>query len=362
MSSSIYNYEKFFELTPDFLCISGFDGYFKKVNAAVSNTLGYSQEELYAQPINFFIHPDDVEMTNKARASLTESDTLYNFENRYLTKSGEIVWLTWTSQPSAEDQVIFAIAKNITHKKHLELVKDGEFTKLVKLNDTYKQLSYTTSHDLRSPLDSLLSAFNLLDVNTIQDTKTLELIHALKRGGEKLKTRVDNYINDLNIANDYNIKIETVCLSEVLKVVLTSLSSLIQNTNILIKSNFTKFDHIIFNQARMESIFLNLISNAIKFRSDNTLPCLSIYTEIFQDSKKLVFEDNGLGFDIEKNKERIFKLNQTFHHNADSKGIGLYLVKKHLENLGGEIEVESEPGKGAKFIITFNEDNLSQTH
>jgi PAS domain S-box-containing protein len=194
MNKINYNYEKFFELTPDLLCIAGFDGYFKKVNAAVANTLGYSYEELYSSPINSFLHPLDVEMTNKVRASLTAFETLYNFENRYITKTGEIVWLSWTSRPSKEDRLIFASAKNISYRKRLELDKDNEFDNLVKINEAFKQLSYTTSHDLRSPLESLLAVFDLLDLNTIKDEKTIALINVLKRGGEKIKTRVDEYI------------------------------------------------------------------------------------------------------------------------------------------------------------------------
>jgi signal transduction histidine kinase len=83
------------------------------------------------------------------------------------------------------------------------------------------------------------------------------------------------------------------------------------------------------------------------------LSSLTIYTEISQNAKTLIFEDNGIGFDMKEVKGRIFELNQTFHNHADSKGIGLYLVKKHLRSVGAKIEVESQLTKGTKFIITF---------
>ncbi len=76
------------------------------------------------------------------------------------------------------------------------------------------------------------------------------------------------------------------------------------------------------------------------------LPC--------QAKTELIFEDKGMGFDMKKVKDKIFGLHQTFHHNEDSKGIGLYLVHTHVTSLGGNISVESEVDKGTKFTITFN--------
>jgi len=116
----IFDLEYFFELSPDLLCVAGFDGYFKKINPAVSQTLGYTNEELFAKPINSFVHPDDQEITHQKRESIKQNNPLVNFENRYLTKNGETVWLSWTSMPIQRDQVVFAIAKDVTYRKKIE--------------------------------------------------------------------------------------------------------------------------------------------------------------------------------------------------------------------------------------------------
>src|SRR5579872_6817072 len=115
-----YNLELFFDLSPDMLCIAGFDGYFKKINPSVSKTLGYTNEELFSRPIDDFVHPDDRGITSQKRDNITRDNALLNFENRYITKTGDTVWLAWTSMPIKSEQVVFAIAKNITHKKKLE--------------------------------------------------------------------------------------------------------------------------------------------------------------------------------------------------------------------------------------------------
>jgi PAS domain S-box-containing protein len=119
-SQKVFDLEFFFEVAPDLLCIAGFDGYFKKINPAVSKVLGYTEEELFALPIIDFIHPEDRERTAEKQKALLEGHALLNFENRYLTKDSEVVWLSWTSVPIKKDSVVFAIAKDITYRKQLE--------------------------------------------------------------------------------------------------------------------------------------------------------------------------------------------------------------------------------------------------
>ena len=120
MMNKLFDLELFFESSPDLLCVAGADGYFKKINPSVSITLGYTNEELFASPINSFIHPDDHAITALKRMELYKGQPILNFENRYLTKSGEIVLLSWTSMPIKRDELVFAIAKNVTFKKHLD--------------------------------------------------------------------------------------------------------------------------------------------------------------------------------------------------------------------------------------------------
>jgi len=119
-SHKAFDLEYYLQLAPDLICIAGFDGYFKKINPAVSKTLGYTAEELYAIPINELVHTDDRKLTDQKRAELTQGQSLLNFENRYLAKDGTIVWLSWTSVPIMRDSVIFAIGKNVTYRKQVE--------------------------------------------------------------------------------------------------------------------------------------------------------------------------------------------------------------------------------------------------
>lgn len=354
-SLASFNFEHFFELSADLLCIAGFDGYFKRINPSVSKLLEYTNEELYSKPINDFIYFEDVEATTKARDGLKKSNPLLNFENRYVTKSGKIVWLSWTSMPIDSDKLVFAIAKNITHKKKLEQERNLSLANLTKHNKDLKQFTYTTAHDLRSPINNLLSIFSLLDLDKIKDKKTLEILEILKSESENLNQTLNNSVDLLIQKDKLNIEMEELNLTESLDEVLSSIHSLIQNSKAIINIDFSEVEKIKFNKGYLKSIFLNLVTNSIKYAKPDSLADISVYTIKSNGVSQLVVSDNGLGFDMDKVKDKIFGLHQKFHNHIDSKGVGLYLVYNHVTSLRGHIAVESKLNEGTKFTISFKD-------
>ncbi|WP_369765174.1 PAS domain S-box protein [Flavobacterium sp. WC2429] len=347
------NFEIFFDTSPDLLCVAGYDGFFKRINPAVSKLLGYTEEELLSRPINDFVYTDDKNSTESARNELKKKIPLFNFENRYLTKNGTIVWLLWTSLPIDHDQLVYAIAKNITYKKEIEHERNIHIAELTKINEDYKQLTYTSAHDLRSPVNNLLSVFELLDTSQITNSETLELISILKTTSDGLKNTLNDYVKILDKKNDLIAKIEKINLNDSLQEVLLSINSLIQNSLTLINIDFSNFETVNFNKAYLKSIFLNLITNSIKYGKRDKSPVITISSNLDNGVKQLIITDNGIGFDMDKVKDKIFGLHQKFHTNLDSNGIGLYLVYNHITSLGGHIALESKIDEGAKFIITF---------
>ena len=350
-----FKYELFFNLSPDLLCIAGYDGYFKKVNPAVSNVLEYSFEELYSRPINDFVYHDDKDITDQVRSDLTKSIPLFHFENRYQTKSGEIVWLAWTSYPVEKDKLIFAIAKNITQKKLAEEQRSELLNNLTAINQHLKQMTYTTSHDLRSPISGLLSGLDEIDITKIDDEETAELIKILQSSGKYIQDTLNNYLDILTEKHQELAKITEVDLNESLKRVLKYIIPLIKNSNASIHSDFSRLPRIKFNKEYLESLYLNLISNSIKYSRPDVRPIIKINSERSEGKNKLIVSDNGLGFNTAKVKDKIFGFKQTFHDHKDSKGIGLYLVYNHVTSLGGDIKIESKVNEGTTFIISFKD-------
>lgn len=352
-NSDHYDLNLFFETSADMLCIAGFDGYFKKVNPALTNLLGYSSEELTKKPINEFIFPDDTPITDSYRNRIKDGMPLLNFENRYITKEGDVVWLSWTSIPDTDRKLVYAIAKNVTHNRKLSDDRNQLISSLTKKNSDLKQLTYSTSHDLRSPLSNMVGILSILDYSKIEDKETLELLDMLNISAEKMKQTLDNQIDSLRETERVIVDVREINLNDCLKTTTDSIKSHINTSNTTIEKNFDAFETVRFNRSYMESIFLNLITNAIRYSKPTESPVINIRTEIQGGVRQLIFSDNGIGMNMENIRGKIFGFNQTFHNNKDSKGIGLYLVNSHVQAMSGLISVESEVGKGSTFTISF---------
>lgn len=350
-----FSLHPFFELSHDILCIAGFDGYFKKVNPALENLLGYSANELYSRPINDFIYKEDRDLTDGKREELRKNKPLLNFENRYVKSSGELVWLAWTSIPVNDQNLVYAIAKDITHLKKLEEERNELLERLSKANRDLKLLTYSTSHDLRSPVANLQMVFNLLDKSKIDDSETLEILESMELATGSLKKTLNDYLDAINLEEPKEMELEDLDMMQVFRQVSRSIDALINGSQAEFKFDFLAFETIRFNRIYMESIFLNFITNSIKYSKPDIVPIITISTQWCGNKKQLVFSDNGRGFDSARVKGKLFSLGQKFTDHSDSKGIGLYLVNSHVQNMGGTIDVHSEEGKGATFTITFSE-------
>jgi PAS domain S-box-containing protein len=348
-----YSLEPFFETSHDLLCIAGYDGYFKKVNPALINLLEYSKEELLSRKISDFIYDDDRARTASYRINLKKSLPVLNFENRYVSKSGRIIWLHWTSVPLPDENLIYAIAKNVTYKKKLEEERALHLISLDKKNKKLKNLNFKTSHDLRSPVNNLLTLCNMLDVSKVTDPEALQVFDLINKSTEGLKDSLNSYVDSLTQTEEMESFREIISLSKVLQVVLSSISALIHDSKTKVLSDFSTFDELFFNRAFMESIYLNLITNSIKYAKPDVYPRIMIESKYIDGKKTLVYSDNGLGFDMNKVQGKIFNLNQRFHTTKDSKGVGLYLVNSHIDEMGGKIEVSSTVNVGTTFTITF---------
>jgi rsbT co-antagonist protein RsbR len=114
---TVEDIEEFFELSLEMIGIAGYDGYFKRLNPMWTRVLGYTLEELMAEPFMSFVHPDDREATAAVAASLTvDGAELVRFKNRYRCKDGSYRTLEWNTAPSKRRQLLCAVARDVTER------------------------------------------------------------------------------------------------------------------------------------------------------------------------------------------------------------------------------------------------------
>jgi signal transduction histidine kinase len=240
--------------------------------------------------------------------------------------------------------------KEINEKK--EEVEALAF-RLMNQNQQLVQFAHITSHNLRAPASNLFSLLYLY-----KNTKNIDEKNALFDKIEIVVTHLSETLNDLmsaiQIKEDGAKNLEEISFENTLKKVREILGGAIIETSTVITSDFSKVPTIKYNRQYLESIMLNLVSNAIKYKQPDKRPEIHIHTDIEKGSIVLNVRDNGLGIDLEKHGHKLFGLRKTFHRNKEARGVGLFITKTQVEAMGGTINVISEVNRGSIFYINFN--------
>jgi len=339
--------------------IAGFDGYFKRINPTWSDLFGWTEDELTSRPFLEFVHPDDLASTGNAVTTLSGGNNLISFENRYRCKDGTYRWLLWGSTADAIHELIYASAIDITERKKSEeellrskLNLEAIALKLQEQNRQLDEFAHIISHNLRSPIGNIKALIDLLGpASTIADYR--QILDKLRNVSNNLGETMNELMEALKAKKDTDIERVELNFKDVFEKVVQSLEGELIQTGAKITYDFKEVPAVLYSKPYLESIFQNLLSNALKYRSPDRKPVIKATTAAENRSIVLRVSDNGLGIDLEKFGGKLFGLHKTFHEHQDARGVGLFLVKTQIEAMGGTIEAESETGKGTTFIVRF---------
>jgi len=246
--------------------------------------------------------------------------------------------------------------ERIVLEKTVELRTTNE--ELVRYNNELLQFSYTVSHNLRGPVARLLGLSGL--AQTEQElTKAREWINLISKTASDLDLIIKDLSKLLDLRNEPNQYREVVEFDKEWKQSISLLQDSLTGEEEII-ANFELLPQIVTVRAMIQSIFYNLLSNAIKFRSPDRALRVTASSRIIEGKAFLEIADNGLGFDTQLHKEKLFKLYRRFHTHVEGRGLGLYLIKAQLDVLNGTIDVESVLGRGSIFRIEMPLDSTNQ--
>lgn len=350
------------------------EGKWIDVNKEVCEITGYSKDELKKLTFQDITHPDDLEadmllvneMLKKERAS-------YSIEKRYISKQKKIIHvlltvsLVWNNDNTPK----FFISQlvDITAQKELEreinkktsaltATKEALLNKINQLED----LSHIIAHNLRGPAgnikmlsETMLSKYNpdndgqqALKI-AFTEEEAMILIHDASLS---LLDSLATLMQITEIKLNKEIPHDLCDINTIINEICNQLQSTIFEKQALILREL-QVTEISYPKAYFENILYNLISNSLKYSKASERPKILITTLLKDDRVKLTVKDNGLGIDMEKYADRVFRLNEVFHSGFDSKGVGLYITKTQIESFGGTIEVKSKTNEGCEFTVTL---------
>lgn len=217
-------------------------------------------------------------------------------------------------------------------------------------NINLEQFNYIISHNMRAPVSNMTGLLTLYNRKNPDDPFNKTVLGQLNQSCEQLDAVLKDLTTILEAKNQVDAPHEHIVFTKLVDKIQQSIKSDINEIEVTFELNF-EVQTIHSIAPFWYSIFLNLISNAIKYRIPN-VPCrIKISTQQFEKKMLLVFEDNGLGIDLSLNKDKVFGLYKRFHDHVDGKGMGLFMVKTQIEAMGGSILLESLPNKGCTFTI-----------
>ena len=256
---------------------------------------------------------------------------------------------------NGELRLMIGYAIDISDRKRLEDRKAKLIEQLRERNKKLSDFSSIIAHNVSAPLTNIASVIDLID-NT-DDIEQLSMLHAyLKPSVETVSEVLNQLVDSLHVMQDVEIEYRDNTLHDFLKQVLSALAIEIESCGARLHRKFDADATLYGPPEYINSILLNLVSNALKYRSAEREPEITISAEDLGEVVLLSVADNGLGIDMKSQGDKLFKIGKVFHDNPGAKGFGLFMTKSQVETMNGKIWVESEPGKGSTFFVQLKKE------
>jgi PAS domain S-box-containing protein len=328
---------------------------------------GYTSEEAIGQHFEILL-PDFLREKNIAQKELDQVFTSGRYEGEAWRrkKNGELFWayvvLTKVVDEDGELQGYIKITQDHTERKKLEheLRKnkaDLEITnlKLEKVNQIIERdldgFIYTAAHDLSTPIMNMEGLLSLMiRHDCYQDKNMKRLTDMLSASVKKLRKTIYDLLEISKIQRSAREDIEEIKFKEIIDECILKIKDLVENSRAKIEIDINNCPVINFSKTNVSLIIYNLLNNSLKYRSPERVPEILIKTSKTDGWYLIMVKDNGIGIKKE-NQGKVFHMFKRFHENVEGTGIGLYMVKRIVDEVGGKIEVDSELGKGSTFTV-----------
>ena len=337
--------DRLFNLSLDLLAVGGFEGFLQQVNPAWVRVLGWSRDDLMADPLLVFIHLEDQELFGNALKRLEEGDLVEDLQCRFRCRDNTYKWLSWSSFPYPEHRKVFSVVRDITSQKEAQFQLRESQKRLRSLNN---QLSLVEDRQRRQLAEAIHDGL-------AQQLFGLRAMVTLLRYPEKLEDLQKVVTEIFTILDDTMTEARSLSF-ELFPSELQDLG--LQAALDLMAHEFQERTGIRCTVAKQEvegpelsedlramayqcvrELFLNVKKHAVAAEIKVTLNHMDRYLTV-------LVADNGQGFELgEEGDDRSRKL--------DHEGFGLFSIRERLRSVGGRMLVDSRPGQGCRVYLSF---------
>ena len=327
-------------------------------NPAAERMFGYTAAEIIGKPMKVVFPPDRQNEEQALLERIARNESVSHYETVRLRKDGTRIDVSVSLSPihSRDGRVVGAskIVRDITQRKRVEAAMAEASRMLEASNAELQQFAHTVSHDLQEPLRMVTAYLGLLERSrsALLDDEGREYLGFARDGAQRMSAMIHDLLDYARVAGR-GLELAAVDTAEVLDEAIANLAATFDESGADI-ARAGSLPPVSGDRGQLVRVFQNLIGNAMKYRDPARPPRIRIAATRRGGEWLFAVEDNGIGIAAE-HFERVFQIFQRLHGRGqyEGTGIGLSIVKRIIDLHGGQIWVESEPGRGSTFFFTL---------
>jgi hypothetical protein len=353
-SPSRIDFARFFELAVDVFVVTGPNGRFELVNAALPRLLGVSRETILSQPWSAFVHPDDRERSAaEAAREFGHGHRTITFENRYVDASGGVHWMDWSAELDPDTGLVYGIARDVTEQRAAREALEAARETAERANRAKSEFLSRMSHELRTPLNAILGFSQVLEMDGLDEAQQ-EHVDQITAAGRHLLELIDEVLDISRIEiGAVSISVEPVRVGDPVAEAMSLVGPIAAGRRTRVRSIVSDPDvHVMADRQRLRQVLVNFLSNAIKYAPpDSHVEIAS--TPVDDGWLRIVVIDDGPGI----RDELLPRLFSPFDRigaettTVEGTGLGLAHSRAMAERMGGRVGASSRVGEGSSFWI-----------
>ncbi|UOQ80882.1 PAS domain-containing protein [Hymenobacter sp. 5414T-23] len=304
------------------------------------------------------LHPDDQQRSLEAWQTAAQAGAAYENEYRFVSRTGGYRWFLGRAEPLRNEQgeIVrwFGSCTDIDDVKQTQQLLHRQNAQLTQINQALDNFVYTASHDLKQPITNMAGIFEELKrTATFHDEAAGQLVSMFEGALQQINTTIHDLSAVVQVQRQHEqLPTEVIELLPFTQEILHSLQDQIDELHAQVTLDFAAAPLLLFVRPNLQSILFNLLSNALKYAAPQRPPQITVTSSWPEPNLLLLMvQDNGLGIDLERHERQLFQMFRRFHHHVNGSGMGLYLVNRIVQQMGGSLEVESEVDKGTLFRL-----------